>query len=259
MTDLSPPPDYLCERCNRHVRFNGVLHPCDEREIVWFLSFGISAFDHSTMGPMLDRADRYGHRMVDIDGEGRVKYARVQQRVLPDPRRRQLEHASEPWDQNPITAFITAEHRSAGGYTPNDGTLMLFAKVGRRLQRIGQQSPAALDAVEAHYGDRGAAFDAGGVSRFGSVFRLTEPGKKLLRQLVAEAVKAGNRQDLSDDKRLINELVADRKRRSGHPKSTLITLASRDSSGLLDQAIRLWHSMCVASGSAAAGVAGQAP
>lgn len=155
----------------------------DARALEWFFSEGQSAFHRSTFGAALERAQLYSARAhacgrctgtgftvedgscATCHGSGRVLRARRRQ-------------------QGPITAQpVHSTHEHSAGYTPSDETLIRYAEVSSRLQRMPAWASATLATF---HGDAGARWGATRFGRLLALYPMTTAGKKLLRASEAE-------------------------------------------------------------------------
>lgn len=157
----------------------------DEHELEWFFSRGQIAFERSTFGGMLERAELFSaacHNPTPAelihDRAGRV----IGQRSA-------------------ITARPTAELREQSGYVPDIQTLVRYAHVSMLMKLVERESRQASQVLELLYGDLGqrwAPTDPHG--RIGALFHITVKGRKLLDT-------TDNPLELSSVKRMWNLVV----------------------------------------------------
>ncbi len=145
----------------------------DVAALSWFFTEGVAAFERSTMGAMLERAEMY---FVD-------------------------------WREvfKPVDVRITAEDRGHGGVEPEHRLLVRYGEISRRLMQCSARAQAALQAAHGDRGDRFARADHG---RMAALFHLVPAGQALIERERAIAGSAGL--EMSDAERLFNALVVDR-------------------------------------------------
>lgn len=143
------------------------MSPLEELELEWFFSAGQVAFERSTCGGMLERAEMFSvarHAPAPL----RAVYARDGEVIA---------HERE------ITARPTAELRAPAGYMPDGNTLQRYAVVSTRLKRLAARSRKHALVLECLYGDFGQRWvgnDHHG--RVGAIYHLTVKGRALIDQ-----------------------------------------------------------------------------
>jgi hypothetical protein len=170
----------------------------DVASLTWYFGEGISAFERSTFGPMLERAEAF--------------------------------HV--PWElrrpANDVTARPTAETRHHGGVEPDHKLLVRYGEVSRRLQGC---TPTARAVLEAMHGDLGARWARHERGRFVALFHLTASGKRLLEHARNRA--SASQLELSDQERLKTEIEVDHvKGGKDSIRRALITKATREAQEL---------------------------
>lgn len=168
-------------------------------EVEWFCSLGISKFERSTFGPMLDRARLFGDVPRERDPE--LAAARRERK-----KRMETTGAWEP-DPGEITARPTCETRESAREEPRTEVLERYGLVSARLKHVSERDPLATTVLTTFHGDSGAqfAFLPRGPGRIASLFKIVPAGKRILaksRQRTASA----NLQ-VTDDKRMQNEIM----------------------------------------------------
>ncbi len=118
----------------------------DTRDLRWFLGQGLCAFQRSTFGDMLERAER-----LAFDSRGNL---------IPRPDR-------SSWH----TVMPKVQHGEPS-YTPNERELVRAAGVSRRLRRLPDWERRVL---EVYYGDQGARWPEDPMF---ALFPLTLAGRK---------------------------------------------------------------------------------
>lgn len=132
-------------------------------DLAWFFGLGQTAFERSTTGPMLDRAELYasaGERVwtgeqFDVIESGLIRYAE-------------------------ISARPTAEVHAPGGYEPSLTDLERYARVSRALMLVERASRMHALVLESFFGDLGEGWAATKRGRLGSLYHLTETGARVL-------------------------------------------------------------------------------
>ena len=191
----------------------------DQGELQWFFGRGQVAFERSTMGGMLDRANTFNLTAI------REIYRERGERS-PDP-------------HSPITARPTAEVRAPSGHVPDDNVLTRYAQVSRRLMAMEKEWRAGVVVLEAFYGDVGARWADTQERRLFSLYSLTRSGKRLLK---ADAEKYPTRVAMADHERL--GVLSHLERMPGQSKLArrlLLRKCETQSLALLAEAGRLWN------------------
>lgn len=155
----------------RRLRANGAaaqlaaLSPRDEADLEWYFSAGTVAFERSTFGATLERADMFSV----------ARLYHCEQRPVYDAAGHCIGH------ERAISARPTAEVRQHGGYTPNSETLQRYAYVSTLLKRVAAQERVSALVLEHIYGDLGQRWAVNELyGRLGALFHLTARGKSLL-------------------------------------------------------------------------------
>lgn len=136
----------------------------DQADLDWFCGAGLAAFERSTCGPMLERAQAF-HVKHSVS----LEIAEARHRRIVD-RRFDL---APPGD---LTARPTAEVRESAREEPDHGDLVRYGRVSRRMSMLDYPDQTVL---VAYFGDVGARWGRGKYGRIGSLLHLTEAGKRL--------------------------------------------------------------------------------
>jgi hypothetical protein len=143
----------------------------DECELEWFFSRGQTAFEHSTFGAVLDRAELFSV----------AQHYQAEQRPIHD------KHGNVIGYERVVTARPTAETHQLAGYVPDSETLQRYAHVSRRLKRVAAVSRQCAQTLEFLYGDHGQRWVANDLyGRLGALFHLTPKGKAMLAEARAQ-------------------------------------------------------------------------
>jgi hypothetical protein len=124
----------------------------DAADLAWFFSEGVSTFERSSFGAMLERASTLA---VDSTGQ------RIEQ---PD---------RSSWHVMPIKQ-VTSEP----SYTPDLETMVRAASVSRRLARVERADPLACAVLEAYHGAPGDRWARTPLGRVAGVYPLTSAGRE---------------------------------------------------------------------------------
>ena len=179
------------------------MRASDAALLDWIFSTGISAFERSTMGFALERAELF---------------AMPRAANAPEVTARPIHSRQHEPSQEPDEAAM----RKAGG-------------VWRRLLKV----PAAhRDVLERWHGVEGAKWARHERGRVVALFPVVPSGAELVLRARRHAV---NRLELSDADRLRVEVELDAVRKSGDDmRRRLIVLATREGLALYDEAIASW-------------------
>jgi hypothetical protein len=182
----------------------------DEGKLSWFFGQGQCAFERSTMGPMLARAEQYGCRHAGYDAYDVTVWERI--RRDPAPWGRVHDGAIE-YSGRQLTARPTAELRQGSGYTPELKDMERHAEVNGVLRVVARRCPMAWYALQAYYGDLAADWQRTlpKPGKIGALYHLTEAGRRLLQDSAAEALKRGQPIASSPARRLQNECATPKK------------------------------------------------
>jgi hypothetical protein len=169
---------------------DSLMPPDQERDLIWFLGPGSSAFEKSTCGPMLDALERdsctskscakcrgigvlggddytspdYGAWCPKCGGTGTLPVAMKRGKV-------------------PLTARPKASASHSSGKTPADKTLTRYASISRRINRLQEAHPESVQILAAYYGNAGTRWaQTDGYSRMFPVIALTIPGATLIKR-----------------------------------------------------------------------------
>lgn len=157
----------------------------DEHELEWFFSKGQIAFERSTFGGLLERAELFS-------AAGRVPPAAE---LVYDDDGHVIGQCSG------ITARPTAELREQSGYVPDNETLVRYAHVSMLMTLVERESRQASQVLELLYGDLGQRWaPTVPYGRIGALFHITAKGRKLLDA-------CDNPLELSSVKRMWNLVV----------------------------------------------------
>jgi hypothetical protein len=183
------------------------LNPADAADLQWYFGRGQTAFEHSTMGPMLQYAELYA---VHI----------------------------EWWKPLPeVTAYPTAEVRAAAGYVPDDITLTKYAEVSRTLQGVAKSSTISVYVLQGYWGDAGDRFSLSSYGRLLGLYHLTAAGRRLLKSV---ADKHPGQLPMPAHERMAVEVELQRVKPTAKRCEALM-LADRESEVLYTTACREWN------------------
>jgi hypothetical protein len=182
----------------------------DEARLTWFFGLGQTAFERSTIGPMLAHAELFGH-------VGELRYS--QQACGYELQAQRLRRAPPAWPslhegaivypEHDLTAHPTAEVRQPSGYVPDSVAMELYAQVSATLKALERRSALCVAALEAYYGDLGADWArTPKPGRIGAIYHLTDAGARLLDAAAEDARKRGQPRGLSPARRMQNECAA---------------------------------------------------
>jgi hypothetical protein len=130
----------------------------DAADLLWYFSEGISTFERSPFGGMLERASVLS---CDSDGE-------------PIP----TQDPSE-WHVAPV------KHQPAEpSYTPELETMVRVARISRRLSTIERADRLISTTLATYYGDLGARWAATPLGRLAAIYGLTDSGDSYLREVL---------------------------------------------------------------------------
>lgn len=230
----------------------------EQAELVWYLSQGITVFQRSTLGPMLDKLELEsctsrtcrkckGSGIVDEphdvpDPKDPVRTITVQfgawcprcrgtgvEPVRLSAEEQELVHGDD---------WCRSDHEGTRTQVP-DETLVRFAHVSRLL--AGLQLPIRR-VIEAAYGDEGEELAKSLKGRAWAVTPLTRAGRELLAQERDRKTAA----EVADPERPVWCLasLADLPKDKRHPERTkLLANASRQAEKLLAEAEAVWELM----------------
>lgn len=187
----------------------------DELDLGWFFGIGQTAFERSTVGPMLERAEMFGNSHIGYvysasEGKEVLRYERIPRASLVWGR---VQDGEIVYSGCEVTARPTAETREAGGYVPELRDLEKHAKVNGVLRVVARRNPLAWYALEAYYGDLAADWQRSlpKPGKIGALYHLTIAGQRLLEDSAADALKRGQPVECSAARRLQNEVGAPKK------------------------------------------------
>lgn len=161
-----------------------------ESELCWFFSEGQSAFERSTFGEMLARAEQYstnsdGVRIETPVGLSDRVWAYVQRATDPGPARAldqcDADDIRELIDWEAADPRITARPKPAKSeepsITPDDSKLVRYARVSRALNAI---TPRARRVLDLYFGLRGDYWALRNLGRIMAIMHETHAGRRLL-------------------------------------------------------------------------------
>jgi hypothetical protein len=216
-----------------------MITPTDEAKLTWYFGHGQTAFERSTIGPMLAHAELYGHA-GQLAWSGRedgyaVDACRIRR---PSSAWASVEHGEIISTGYAITARPTAELRQASGYVPDSRAMELFAEVSSVLRGLEWRAVAVL---RAYYGDLGTERARNPKpGRIGALYHLTKAGMRHLLQAADEASRKGQPfAVMSPERQMANEIAAKRT----EPRRIAFMHADRQAWALLALA---WHGWRVA-------------
>ncbi len=191
----------------------------EARDLEWYFSVGISAFERSPTGGMLDRAS-----LLAVP--------------RPPPRRVNGLFTS---DAEPITAQPIRETRPPAGVEPDERTLARFGDLSRRMRRLRERDPLSVRALELAFGDRGASWSSHELGRVVALFVLVPSGQALIRK---SRVNARDDIGLGDADRLRVEVELDSIQPTRNPaRHALIASAVLEAHEVLQEALRAWRAV----------------
>lgn len=198
----------------------------DQSDLDWYFGPGLSAFERSPSGPMLERQRIF---RVSHEPDLELQLARA-------ARRREGRY-DEPVPGD-LTARPTAEVREAGRDEPEHHVLMRYGKVSKRLARI---PPADHAVLAAYFGDSAARWARstgyiGRIGRLGPVMVLTEAGRRLVER---DRRKARGAKLAVSPAELVENAVAREELRPAQDK-TLIEQAIEQAQAAVDRAAEAW-------------------
>jgi hypothetical protein len=192
----------------------------EARDLEWYFSVGVSAFERSPTGPMLDRAA-----------------------LLAVPRPPTPRHANGQFtgEVEPITAQPIRETRPPAGVEPDERTLARFGDLSRRMRRLRERDPLSARALELGFGDRGASWSSHQLGRVVALFPLVPSGQALIRK---SRVSARDDFGLGDADRLRVEVELDSIQPGRNPtRHGLIASAALEACEVLAEALRAWRAV----------------
>lgn len=167
-------------------------------------SVGISAFERSTFGVQLERAELFSVERV--------------------------------WPQPEITAQPTGKREQSQAVEPDHTLMAEYGYISRRLARM----PARLrDALSRWHGDSGAEWANHKRGRCVALFPLTRSGAELIAMERRQATGAAL--ELSDAERLRNAVLLDDVQAKESIRRRLITMATREAHALYEAAQEAWE------------------
>lgn len=199
----------------------------DESRLTWYFGIGQTAFERSTTGAMLERAEVFawcekrcrkcdhgaladGSECGACKGTGYIgakssgsKASGTGYRRCPGCRGLGTNRQGDTCQQcdgdlyisEDVNAFASPSKDDATGYTPDDYQLAIYARVSRRLARL----PASIhaDVLQAYYGDLGARWGRTRHGRLFAVYHLTPKGSRWASDSRRESEKTRNSADLT--------------------------------------------------------------
>lgn len=141
-------------------------------DLSWYFGAGISTFERSTSGPMLERQALFYVRHPEC-GE--------------------------------LTARPTAETRAHHAPEPDDAILVRYGRISRRLARVAAVDPLSARVLAAAFGSEGARWARHERGRTAALLVFTPSGLALLERTRQDTTRF----DLSDRDRLAVEVEVD--------------------------------------------------
>ena len=199
------------------------LSTADQGSLQWFFGRGQVAFERSTMGGMLERANTFNLHAI---------------------RERNKANGGESIDPHgPITARPTAEVRAPSGHVPDDNVLTQYARVSRRLLAVERAWPTGAVVLERFFGDTGARWADSDEKRLFALYPLTRAGQKLLK---ADAKAHPDRVEMRDDERIgVLSALEKMPTQSKRTRRLLLMSCEKQAVALLAEAGRLWNQVKV--------------
>lgn len=145
----------------------------DEADLLWYHGIGQAAFERSTFGGMLERAELFGTLGVQVWPSSQPVYDTSGFIVI-------------DWERA-ISARPTAEMRPAAGYTPDDTVLQRYAHMSLMMMRVERVDRLSAAVICELFGDAGARWAATDDGRLGALYHLTARGRAMIT--AADAVK----------------------------------------------------------------------
>lgn len=215
----------------------------DQAALSWYFTAGASAFERSTMGPMLDRAELYALKRT----QSRCRRCSRQATpgILEDgawcPKchgtgyvQSRVDHAERSEDELPVNETRSSE----GGYTPDDATMTRYAIISRRLSLLPK---LWQDALESYHGPKGERCAHPPGWRLVSLYPLVEPGRRLVMladEHLDDLARERYRGEPAYEKCWWQ--VAWQKTRDVKQRAALIAAAEEQATVLHDEASRGW-------------------
>jgi hypothetical protein len=192
----------------------------DEINLAWYHGPGQSAFERSTMGAMLERAENFGQR-----------HHWPQQPVL------NALGATIGWE-SAITARPTAETRPLSGNVPDDAVLSRYAEVSSMMLKVERLDRLSAAVIALFFGELGNRWATGetGHGRVGALYHLTAKGQAL----VVAASKDPRSVQLTPQQR-IESLAITNKVKATEERSTALAVCTRQAERLEVEARAVWH------------------
>ena len=196
----------------------------DETDLLWYHGKGQTAFERSTMGGMLERAEQFG-----------MSFRWPQEPVL------NAAGATIGWE-SAITARPTAETRAVSGYIPDDIALTRYAHVSSLMLRVERVDRLAAAVIALYFGEAGNRWALGetGHGRTGALYHLTTKGQAL----VAAASKDPHSIQLTPQSRIESLAIAN-KVKATEERSTALAVCARQAERLEVEARAVWHEVRV--------------
>jgi len=191
----------------------------DETDLLWYHGQGQTAFERSTMGGMLERAQQFG----------------MDKMVWPREPVLNAAGATIGWE-SAITARPTAETKSISGYVPDDQALTRYAHVSSLMLLVERSDRLAATVIGLFFGELGNRWALGttGHGRHGSLYHLTAKGQALVAATSADAIQ------MAPHAR-IEVLAITNKAQPKEARSEALAVCMRQAERLEQQARAVWH------------------
>lgn len=198
----------------------------DQSDLEWYFGPGVSAFERSPSGAMLER-----QRILSVKPEPDLELQ------LARARRKREGRYDEP-EPGDLTARPTAEVRESGRDEPEHHVLMRYGKASSRLARM---SPADQAVLAAYFGDSAARWARspgyiGRIGRLGPVMVMTAAGRRLVER--DRRKSRGAKLDVTPTE-LVENAVAREELQPARDKS-LIEQAIEEAQAAVDRAAEAW-------------------
>jgi hypothetical protein len=210
----------------------------DQAGLQWFFGIAQTLFWRSTVGDMLERAERLS---FTSDGE-RITAAHIE-RWLSWYRQHRYDS-----DGNAMAIRIDPEvhtHATRGikresSYEVEDSDLIRFADMSRHLLAVERRHGLSVRVLAAYYGESGAFWGTQRAGRIVSVYALTDAGRKLVSDLEARDREQKRDLDLRPDERIGTEILA-QERQPNDVRRARLSRIDDQAMTILSRAHEVWQ------------------
>lgn len=196
----------------------------DEADLLWYHGIGQAAFERSTFGGMLERAELFGSMGVAIWPSSQPVYDTSGYIII-------------DWERA-VSARPTAETRAPAGYTPDDAALQRYAHVSLMMMKVERVDTLAAAVICALFGDLGQRWAESEDGRLGALYHLTARG----HAMVDTARSAKGAVDLTDVARMESLAIVSRAQPTPEKLAALAKCATQ-AQQLEMRARGAWHSV----------------